>query len=104
MDELLQTNVFFLITSFAVIIFTAGFCVLLYYLVPLLRDARDMMAKVRAAAQEVEEDFERLKDAAEEEGAKTKAIADVLLGFAGRALALPPPRRKKRRKSSSAQR
>ena len=76
---------------------------MLYFLVPLLRDARDMMAKIRTAAAEVEEDFERLKDAAEEEGAKTKAIADVLLGFAGRALALPPPRRKRKAKRASTQ-
>jgi hypothetical protein len=103
MDELLQTNIFFFITSFAVIIFTAGFVVLLYFLVPLVRDARDMMAKVRAAAAEVEADFEKLKDAAEEEGQKTKVIADVLLGFAGRALSLPPPRRKRRSKRASAQ-
>lgn len=103
MGDLMQADIFFFITSIAVVIFAAGFCVMLFFLIPLLRDARDMMAKIRAAAAEVEEDFERLKDAAEEEGAKTKAIADVLLGFAGRALALPPPR-KKRRKSSSAQR
>ena len=103
MDQLLETNVFFFITSIAVIVFTAGFCVLLYFLVPLVRDARDMMAKVRIAAAEVEADFENLRDAAQEEGQKTKMIADVLLGFAGRALALPPPRRKRRAKRASAQ-
>lgn len=97
MGDLVQADIFFFITSIAVVVFAAGFCVMLYFLIPLLRDARDMMAKVRAAAVEVEADFERLKDAAEEEGAKTKAIADVLLGFAGRALALPPPRRRKAR-------
>jgi hypothetical protein len=102
MDELLQTNVFFFITSIAVIVLTLGFCALLYFLIPLVRDARDMMAKIRAAASEVEADFERLKEAAEEEGQKTKAIADVLLGFAGRALALPARRRKRHVKRASA--
>lgn len=97
MDELLQTNVFFFITSVAVIVFTIGFVVLLYFLIPLVRDARDMMEKFRHAAEEIEEDFESLRETAQEEGAKTKAIADVVLGFVGRALQVPPRRRKKRR-------
>jgi uncharacterized protein YoxC len=100
MDELLQTNVFFLITSVAVVVLTIGFSVLLYYLIPLVRDARDVMAKIVLAAQEIEEDFEQLKEAAEEEGAKTKAIADVVLGFVSRALMIRPPR-KRRLKSAS---
>jgi hypothetical protein len=94
MNEILNTNIFFFITSVAVIVLTAGFGVLLYFLIPLVRDARDIMAKVATAAEEVEKDFEKLRDSVEEEGAKGKAIADVVLGFAGRALSVPPPRRR----------
>ena len=96
MDELLQTNVFFLITSLAVIIFTLGFVVLLYFLVPLVRDARDIVAKFRTATEEIEADFENLRGTAQEEGAKTKAIIDVALGFLGHFFYTPPRRRRKK--------
>jgi predicted PurR-regulated permease PerM len=99
MNELLQTNVFFFITSIAVVIFTGGFILLLYFLVPLIRDARDLMAKVHTAAEEVEDDFEALRDAAQEEGAKSKVIIDAILGFVGRALSVRPPRKRRRKKS-----
>ncbi len=98
MNELLQTNVFFFITSIATIVFTAGFLLLLYFLVPLVRDVRDIMAKIHTAAVEVEDDFEALRDAAQEEGAKGKAIIDVILGFVGRALSVRPPRKRRRKK------
>jgi hypothetical protein len=96
-NELLQTNIFFFIASLSTIVISIGICVLLYYLVPLVRDARDMMAKIRIAAEEVEDDFEKLKDVAEEEGAKGKAIADVVLGFVMRALSVRAPRKRKKR-------
>ena len=57
---------------------------------------RDIVAKVRVAAEEIEDDFEKLKDAVEEEGAKSKAIADVALDFVGRALSVRPPTRRRK--------
>lgn len=83
--------------------FIIGFGLLVYFLLPLLRDTRDLISKLRLAAEELEEDYETLKDKVEEEGAKTKAIADVLLGFASRALSITPPhKRKKRKRGASA--
>jgi len=102
MDELLQTNVFFFITSLATIIISIGICLLLYFLIPLVRDARDLVAKFRNATEEVEGDFEKLRDVAEEEGAKTKALLDLGLGFLGHFFYTPPkPRRKRRVKAAS---
>jgi uncharacterized protein YoxC len=97
MNELLNTNIFFFITSIAVIVFAIGFVVLLYFLIPLVRDTHDLIAKLASAAKEVEDDYETLKENIEEEGAKTKAIADVVLGFIGRALQVVPPRRRKKK-------
>ena len=102
MDELLQTNVFFFITSLATIIISVGICILLYFLIPLVRDVRDIVAKFRTAAEEVEGDFEKLRGAALEEGAKTKALLDVGLGFLGHFFYTPPkPRRKRSVKRAS---
>jgi hypothetical protein len=97
MDELLQTNVFFFITSVAVVVFTLGFLWLLYYLLPLARDARDIAAKFRTATEEIEEDFEALRGTAHEEGARTKALIDVALGFLGHFFYTPQRRRRKKR-------
>jgi len=104
MDELLQTNIFFLITSLAVIVFTVGFCVLLYYLLPLVRDAQEIVSKLRTAAEELEGDFEKLRGNVEEEGARTKMLFDMALGFLGHFFVAPPRRRRKRLpKKASAQ-
>ncbi len=94
MDDFLflTAKVFFVVSSLAVFFVVVGFVLLLLYLLPLVRDARYMMAKFRDAAHELEGDFEKLRAAAGEEGAKGKAIADSILGFIGNALHTPPKR------------
>lgn len=96
MDDFLflTAKVFFVVSSLAVFFVVAGFVLLLLYLLPLVRDARYVVAKFRDAAQELEGDFEKLRAAAGEEGAKGKAIADSILGFVGNALHTPQKRRR----------
>jgi hypothetical protein len=63
MGDLVHADIFFFITSIAVVVFVAGFCVTLYFLIPLLRDARDVVARIKAAEKEVEKDFKKIEKA-----------------------------------------
>jgi uncharacterized protein YoxC len=63
MGEFVHADIFFFITSIAVVIVAAGFCVMLYFLIPLLRDAREVVAKIKAGAKEVEKDFKKIEKA-----------------------------------------
>lgn len=97
MDDFLFTSAkaFFIISSIAALVVAAGFGVLLFYLIPLARDARDMVAKFSNAAADMEKDFEKLREVVEEEGAKGKVIIDMILGYVARAIHTPPVRRRK---------
>lgn len=101
MNELVHADIFFFISSIATVVLTAGFCVLLYFLIPIARDARDLLAMFHTAAEEIELDFEKFRHAAEEEGHKSKMLIDLLLGFVGHFFYTPPRRRRKRARPSA---
>jgi hypothetical protein len=105
MQELVHADIFFFISSVCVICITIGILVLLYYLIPIVRDARAVAAKLRKAGDEVEKDFEALRSSLREEGNKSKTILNLALGFAMRMLQPPAankPRAKKPPPSSEA--
>lgn len=93
MDELLKANIFFFITSLSVMLITGGMLVLLYHLIPIVRDVRDIVRRLRNAGEAVEKDFEALRVNLRQEGAKSKAIVDAGLGFIARKVGV---RRKKK--------
>ncbi len=93
MDELLKANIFFFITSLAVLFVTGGVLILFYYLIPIVRDIRDIVRKIRNAGEAVEKDFETLRVNLKEEGSKGKAILDAGLAFVARKMGV---RRKKK--------
>lgn len=79
MTETLHANIFFLITSFAVITVTIGVVWLLYHLIPIARDIRAIVGKVRKAGDDLEQDFQSLRSVAKEEGTKGRVIIDLVL-------------------------
>ena len=104
MSEVVHADIFFFISSLAVICITIALLVLLYYIIPIARDARAIVAKLRKAGDEVEKDFEALRSSLREEGTKGKTILNLVFGFIARALrpsAAPKPRAKKTPDSSS---
>ncbi len=101
MNEVVHADIFFFITSVAVILLTLGLLVLLFYLIPAARDLRVLAAKVRKAGDEVEKDFEDLRANLRAEGSKGKMLVDIVLGWAGHALKAPAARRAKKQPPSS---
>jgi hypothetical protein len=60
---MVYANVFFIVSSIAAVVFILGLCTLLFFVVPLARDARDVVAKIKAASKEVEKDFKKIEKA-----------------------------------------
>jgi len=57
MTETLQTNVFFFITSLAVIVVTMLFVVVLWYVIAILREVRKIATRVGNASEGLERDI-----------------------------------------------
>lgn len=56
MSEVLQTNIFFIITSIAVIVFTVFLCVALFYLIRILKHVGEMTERLRRGSEQLAED------------------------------------------------
>jgi hypothetical protein len=61
MSEVLQANIFFLITGIAVIVFTFLLCIALYHFIRLLAAARRIMARLEAGSEVIASDLDRLR-------------------------------------------
>jgi hypothetical protein len=101
MSEIVHADIFFFITSLCVVLVTAGILIFFYYLIPIARDIRAIVAKARKAGDEIEQDFEALRATIREEGGKGKAIIDLALGFVLNKLRSSPRRRARKQESSS---
>ena len=60
MTEVLQTNIFFIITSGAVIIVTLLLIAVLVYILQIIRNVRDMSNKLKEGSELLAEDFKEL--------------------------------------------
>ncbi len=81
MSDILQANIFFFITAIAVLVLSGFVGVLLYYCIAIAKDVRAVMAKVRKASDDLEQDFETLRAQVKTEGVKLRGIVDLLMGF-----------------------
>ena len=61
MEELLQANIFFFITSVAVILFTLLVCVALYYVIKILRAVRSIVDRIDTGSEHIAEDISQLR-------------------------------------------
>lgn len=58
MDTLVKADIFFFVTTIAVILLTTGFTVALVYLIKILRDLRELVSEMHDTADDVMEDIE----------------------------------------------
>ncbi len=82
-DQVLQTNIFFYITSVAVVIVTVLLAVALYYIIGILEDIRDVTDRVRRGSEVFAEDLNGLRDNIKEEGARVRHFAQFIGKYAG---------------------
>ena len=61
MSEILQANIFFFITSIAVIVFTFLLSVALFHLIKIMKSVRKIMERVEVESEAIADDVERLR-------------------------------------------
>ncbi len=83
MAELMHADIFFFITSLAVIVISLLLSVFLYYAIHIARDIRAVTVKIRHASGELEQDFESVRASVKREGVRIKSfftfLADTVL-------------------------
>lgn len=79
MTTLIHADIFFFITSIAVVFFTIGFIIFTVYFVRILDDLKHISQKMRAEGDKIIEDVETLREKAKEEGTKIKTVLDLFL-------------------------
>ena len=76
MKSLIHADIFFFITSIAVIALTAILVVVLVYLIQILRDVKDVSRVVKKETRDLAGDISDLRFKAKREGLKLKHFAD----------------------------
>lgn len=79
METLIHADIFFFVTTIAVVFFTIGFIIFAVYFVRILDDLRHISQKMRVEGDKIIEDVEVLREKAKEEGAKVKTLLDLFL-------------------------
>jgi predicted Holliday junction resolvase-like endonuclease len=84
MQELIKSDVFFFITSVAVVILTILIAVLVSYLIKVTRDIKYISHKAKLEADNLSKDLENLRASALNHSGKLKTFFTILTGFAKR--------------------
>lgn len=83
MSEILQANIFFIITSIAVLVLTLFVCLILYHVVKILRSIRKIVDRVEEGSEVIAEDVSQLR-AYVVEGSLVSQIMSFFLGTKAR--------------------
>jgi uncharacterized protein YoxC len=81
MSDLLQADIFFFITTIAVILSAVLFAVLLVYLIKFLRDAKEISHRVKKEIVGLADDLTDLRENLREHGSKLSDLAQAVSSF-----------------------
>jgi hypothetical protein len=80
-ESLIHADAFFFISTIALVVLSVGAAVALYYLIKILRNARDVSDRIKAESAEIATDVRKLRAVLKEEGVKWKTIAQLIRSF-----------------------
>lgn len=83
-ESLIHADIFFFISSIALVIISIGLSISLYYVIRILRNVREITDKANMESDEIISDIRHLRRALRDEGLKWRAVADLIRGFFGR--------------------
>jgi len=92
MSEILQANIFFVITSIAVLVFTLFVCVILYHVIKILKSIRTIVSRVEEGSELIADDMSQLRTYVLE-GSLVSQIMNFFVGKKSRRA--PSPRKSK---------
>lgn len=98
MDDVLHANIFFFITSVAVVALAIMWVVILWYVIAILREVRVIVARVRKASEDLEGDFQALRASVKASGERVRSFGSVFTNFFLRMLEKPAPHAPRRAK------
>jgi hypothetical protein len=81
MTELVHADIFFFVTTIVVVLLGIGGCIVLYYVVGILRNVRAITGKIEKASGALERDFAALRANAYAEGEQARSLLRLLFGF-----------------------
>jgi uncharacterized membrane protein len=96
MNDFLHANIFFFITSVAVVAVTLLLVIVLWYVIAILKEVRHIAINVRRASDGLEQDLDRLRQQVHSGGTKVAGLVNSAISFAVGRLARPPRRGKRR--------
>jgi len=79
MSEILQTNIFFFITSVAVVFVTILAGIVLFYVVMILKDIKDVSERVKKGVGLVGKDLAALRREVKKGGTKAQSVVGLIL-------------------------
>lgn len=81
METIIQADIFFFISSVAVIVFSICAIIIMIYVTRILRDMKHISKKVSEEGDKIIEDVEYLRETAKTEGMKMKNVADFFINL-----------------------
>jgi len=84
MENIIKADIFFFITSIAVVVSTIGVVIVAVYVVRILRDMKHISKKVSEEGDKIIGDVEYLREAAKAEGVKIKNVSDFFYNLFNR--------------------
>jgi hypothetical protein len=95
MQTLVHADIFFFISTIALVVLSVLLSIGLYYAIGVLRDVKEVSAKLKKASVDIEKDLEGFRNDLKAKGNKVSGVADMVLGFVARALTPGTRKRKK---------
>ena len=99
MSDMLHANIFFFITSVAVIAVALLLIIVLWYVIAILREVRAITQNVRKASDGLESDLERIRQELKSGGSKIMGLVNTLVAHAIGRLARPARRNGRKRET-----
>lgn len=81
MENIIQADIFFFITSIAVIVFTICLAIVMFYVVRILKDMKHISKTMSQESDKLLNDIDSLRETVKAEGIKVMTIADFFLNL-----------------------
>lgn len=81
MQSLIHADIFFFISTIALVVLSIGVLIVIIYLIRILHNVREVSDKVREEGDEFVKDARTFRLALREEGFKWKVVAGLIRGF-----------------------
>ncbi len=75
MEGMLKSDIFFFVTTIAVVVISIGLLIAVFYLIKILKDIRHISDKVKEESDEIIKDVKSLREGVKKEGLRFKDVS-----------------------------